>query len=97
MENELYSGNDVCRMLGISAFTLDNWYMWEAKEIRNGEVTERYLPIPLKDKRLKGCPRRWTFEMVVQLMEFQGNIVRGRNGKYGKYTNPSAHLERSSL
>ena len=91
MEKRYYSRNEVSQMLGISDFTLDNWYMWEAKELKSGEVEERYLPVPEKDRTKKGCPRRWTFEMVKDLMEFQSGIVRGRNGRYGKYTNPSWH------
>lgn len=91
MSEYVYSKNDVCNNLGISGFTLDKWYMWEAKDLQSGEVKDHYLPIPIKDKTQKGCPRRWTLEMIIDLKDFQSKMVRGRNGKYGKYTNSAWH------
>ena len=78
-------------MLGISEFTLDSWYMWESKDLKEDENKEHYLPIPIKDKTLKGCPRRWSLDMIIDLRDFQNKMIRGRNGKYGKYTNPAWH------
>lgn len=91
MEQVLYDKREVCEILGISDYTLDTWYLWETKEIRNKAVEQNYLPIPIKDRSKKGCPRRWTEEMVIELKDYQKGIVRGRNGKYGKYSNPAWH------
>lgn len=30
----IYSKYDVCAMLGISIFTIDNWYRWEKKKLK---------------------------------------------------------------
>ncbi len=91
MGEYIYSKKDVCDNLGISEFTLDTWYLWESRDIKSGDVSQHYLPIPVKDKSLKGCPRRWSLDMIIDLKEFQKSIVKGRNGKYGKYTNPAWH------
>ncbi len=91
MENCLYSKKEVCGILDISEFTLDTWYMWESKDLRNEEVEEHYLPVPIKEMNTKGRPRRWTLEMIADLKDFQDSIVRGRNGRYGKYTNSKWH------
>ncbi|WP_026669119.1 hypothetical protein [Butyrivibrio sp. AE3006] len=86
-----YSKNDVCSILGITSFTLENWYRWERKEITNKAVTDNYLPQPIKLENQKGKPLRWSLEMVELLKAYQDQIVRGRNGKYGKYTNAHWH------
>lgn len=87
----IYSKYDVCSMLGISVFTIDNWYRWEKKEIENGRVKEYYLPRPEKLQNVKGRPLRWSPEMVAELRDYQSSIVHGRNGIYGKYTRARWH------
>ena len=91
MGKYMYSRKDVCEKLGISEYTLDTWYLWESRSLKNGDVSAHYLPVPVKDKSLKGCPRRWSLEMIIDLKDYQNKIVRGRNGIYGKYTNPACH------
>ena len=79
---------EVCERLGISIFTLKKWYTWENKRLESGEVTERYLPVPEKAVNQRGCPNMWTEEMVEQLRKHKEGVVVGRNGIYGKFTNP---------
>lgn len=90
-EECIYSKKDVCTMLGITSFTIENWYRWERKEIENGNVEEPYLPCPEKLENAKGRPFRWSMKMIEKLRDYQKNIVHGRNGRYGKYTNASRH------
>jgi hypothetical protein len=87
----IYSRNDVCEMLGISTFTLTNWYKWERKELSEQIVDEEYLPRPVQLEHVKGRPLRWSYEMVTSLMEYKEHIVKGRNGRFGKYTNTKWH------
>lgn len=82
-----YSKRDVCDALGISEFTLNNWYTWQNKRFRDQIVQEEYLPRPMKIEHMKGKPRRWSARMIEILREYQRGIVKGRNGIYGKYTN----------
>jgi len=83
-----YRADDVCEALGISIFTLTNWYRWQRKDIKAGEISEPYLPEPTRDSTQKGKPRVWTENDVKELANFKKHIVAGRNGIYGKYTNP---------
>lgn len=90
-EGYIYSRNDVCEMLGISTFTLTNWYKWERKELAENAVSEEYLPHPVQLEHEKGRPLRWSYEMVVELMSYKAHMVKGRNGRFGKYTNTRWH------
>lgn len=87
-ETKLYSANEVCEILGISTFTLTNWYRWEKMQIRDGIISEGRLPVPQRLKNCKGVPRRWTAKDVEALKEFKKNIVVGRLGVFGRYSNP---------
>jgi len=92
MVNEkMYSATDVCAELNISRFTLTHWYDLQSNLLRDGMITEKYLPEPVRLTNERGKPRRWTQEMVDALRKYQENIVVGRNGIYGMYTNPN-HL-----
>ena len=82
----MYSSKQVCEILGISSYTFANWYRWERKEVNKG--CQPYLPEPIRASNERGKPRYWSDEMLDQLKEFQSNIVVGRNGKYGEYSNP---------
>lgn len=89
MTNEkMYSANEICEELNISSFTLTNWYIWEKRLIKDGDISEPYLPQPIRVSNLKGRPRQWTAEMLEQLKDYKSKIVLGRNGIYGKYSNP---------
>lgn len=85
---KLYSVDEVCKKLKITPYTLENWYRYETKLVDSGEVKERYLPKPIKLEHTKGSPRRWNEQMILQLKNYQKTIVFGRNGIYGKYSNP---------
>jgi hypothetical protein len=85
---KLYNASQVCERLGITIYTLTNWYNWEKKGLRDGLVKEPYLPEPLRMTNVKGKPRMWTETMVEGLTEYQKGIVTGRNGSYGIYSNP---------
>lgn len=87
MNNEtLLNANEVCKELNISSYTLANWYRWENKSLRSGELKKRYLPVPVIDYSKRGAPRYWNADMVNQLREYKQSIVVGRKGIYGKYT-----------
>ena len=87
----VYSKKDVCEILGISTFTLDSWYSWERKEIKSKSVNDFYLPKPMQASNEVGRPLRWSLDMIDSLRVYKSRIVRGRNGKYGKYTNAKWH------
>ena len=84
----MYNLYDVCEKLGVSTFTVKNWYRWENKLINEGKITERYLPQPKKLEHAKGSPRVWDEKMLKQLMKYKANMITGRNGIYGIYSNP---------
>lgn len=89
MSNEkLYSADEICKELNITIYTLSNWYRWQTKQIKNQNVKEPYLPEPIRVMNVKGRPRRWNKDMLAQLKEFKKNLVVGRNGVYGMYSNP---------
>lgn len=83
----VYSKMEVCEMLGISYFTLQNWYNWQKKELSSNPEQREYLPRPIKIEHKRGRPLMWSKEMVEMLRVYQSGMVRGRNGIYGKYTN----------
>ena len=90
MTNEkIYRADEICKKLGISSWTLSNWYRYESKQLKSGEITEHYLPIPERIMSEKGKPRVWTAEMLKQLKDYQSKVVVGRLGVYGKYSNPN--------
>lgn len=90
MVNEkLYKANEICEKLKITNWTLRNWYSWEKKRIENGIVDKPYLPKPEILTNAKGKPRVWTKEQFEELKNYQKNIVTGRNGIYGIYSNPA--------
>ena len=89
MSNEKeYRVHDVCVALDISFYTLSNWYRYQSKQLQEGVISEKYLPEPIRLDDIKGKPRVWTQKMVDELKVYQENIVMGRNGIYGKYSNP---------
>lgn len=90
-EDFIYSKEEVCSMLGITHFTLENWYRWEKKELKEGNAVGNYLPVPVQLENTKGRPLRWSLSMVNELSEYKKSIVKGRNGRYGKYTNYAWH------
>ena len=91
MDECIYPRNQVCEMLGISSFTIINWYQWQDKLIKTGEVRDKYLPVPKKMQNVKGRPLMWSLAMINQLRMYQEGIKHGRNGIYGRFTNAKKH------
>lgn len=83
-----YKFDEVVKKLGITGYTLNNWYRYEKKELLAGEIDKPYLPQPSRDNTAIGRPRIWTEEQVKQLKAYAKSVVVGRNGKFGKYSNP---------
>ena len=79
---------EVSQELGISIYTLKNWYIWERKLLAEGAITEPYLPQPIKMVEQKGKPNMWEDNMIPALKEYQKQMVVGCKGVYGKYSNP---------
>lgn len=84
----MFTKPQVAEQLGVSIHTLTKWYEWESKLLKDGKITERYLPIPTKDYTKKGSPNTFSEEQIEQLKTYQSSIVHGRNGVYGGYSNP---------
>lgn len=83
-----YNIYELCEYLNVSSWTLLHWYNLEKKQLKDGLITECYLPQPLRLEKVKGRPKSWTQEMADKLKEYQSSIVMGRNGIYGVYSNP---------
>lgn len=77
----------ICTELGITYWTLLNWYAWEKSALADGSITDNILPVPTRLNNQPGRPRDWTADDLVKLKEFQASIQHGRNGKMGKITN----------
>ena len=60
MEERYYNRTEVCEILGITNFTITNWYRWQNTLIKNGEIDKQYLPAPIRQKNVKGQPLFWT-------------------------------------
>lgn len=86
----MHKADEVCNILGITIWTLTNWYQWERISLEDGTITERVLPTPTKITNVKGKPRMWSDEQIEELRQFQTAIVRGRNGVMAKVTNPKS-------
>lgn len=84
-----YNLDDTCKKLKISRQTLNNWYRWENNLLKEGIITKRTLPVPVHDNNMRGKPRYWTQNDIDILKKFRDSMVVGRNGIYGKYTNPN--------
>lgn len=87
-EKVLLNATQVCEELKITRYTLSNWYNWERLQLRDGIIKMPKLPKPLVAEGQKGKPRMWTQKMLIELKEYQKGIIMGRNGSYGKYSNP---------
>lgn len=90
MKNEkTFNCYEVCDKLGITTYTLGNWYRWESRMLKDGLIEKNCLPIPLRLNNAKGRPRRWTESMIKELKDYKDHLVIGRNGIYGAYSNPN--------
>lgn len=87
-KQKTYRMLDLCKELGISVHTLSKWYQWEKLSLKDGLVKEPYLPVPEKLMNERGKPKIWTQQQLDQLRDYKSHIVMGRNGNYGRYSNP---------
>ena len=92
----MYNANEVCEKLEITTWTLTNWYQWQRISLEDGTLNEPVLPEPIKEVSSKGQPRMWSEEQLLELKEFQKQIVRGRNGIMAKVTNPKSRRAKNS-
>lgn len=90
-EQKKYTIREAADMLNISPHTLQRWYHWQMRELTEGVIEEEYLPKPERLKSKRGAPNVWTSEQIEELRKHKESIVVGRNGRYGKYTNPQHH------
>lgn len=88
-KEKLYNLHEICEYLKISSWTLLHWYDLQKKQIKDGLITEEYLPQPIRLQDVKGRPKMWTQTMADKLQKYQSNIIMGRNGIYGAYSNPN--------
>lgn len=84
----MHTKPEVCKILGISVHTFAKWYEWQSRLLKEGKITEPYLPQPQPLITLRGKPNGFTDEQIEQLKQYQKTIVHGRNGVYGIYSNP---------
>lgn len=85
MANRLYNRYEVAERVGVSTYTISNWYKVE-KKMKNdvaGYVSK--LPEPITDNTKCGQPKYWTEAQIKELMMFKKGMVFGRYGIYGKY------------
>ena len=92
----MHNANEVCKQLGITIWTLTNWYQWQRISLKDGTLDEPILPEPIKEEGVKGKPRMWSDEQIEELREFQKQIVRGRNAIMAKVPNPKSRRAKNS-
>lgn len=92
-----YNLNQLCDKLDVSIWTIRNWYNWERQLLKEETITEPYLPIPKRFNEIKGKPRMWTDDDIKDLTDYKNSMVIGRNGIYGKYTNPEHTKTKKAL
>lgn len=80
---DMWLAKEVCEELGITRYTLTNWYSWEKKALKAKLLDHRVLPIPSRINHSAGQPLYWTKSQVEELKEFQKNIIVGRKGLMG--------------
>lgn len=96
MSNEkMFKFDEAAAELNISRYTLRVWYTWENKLLKEGSITERYLPEGHIATNERGTPRYFTKKDIEQLRKHKNGIIVGRNGIYGKFSNPN-HKEKEA-
>ena len=84
----MYNVNEVAQKIGKSVHTVKNWYRCEREQLKDGSISETYLPQPQRMEHLLGKPLMWSDEDIEKLIEHRDSIKFGRYGVLGKYTNP---------
>lgn len=82
-ENEdLLTGAEVCVLVGISIYTLNNWYRFKKTQPK-----DKYAKmLPKFVQRSDRQTRYWKREDIPKLIEFKTSIPQGVNGVMGKVT-----------
>ena len=91
-----FNYDETAAALNVSRHTLKTWYLWESRLLREGSITEHYLPIPSVETGMRGNPRYFTSADIKALKKYQSTIVVGRKGKYGRFSNPN-HKEENNV
>lgn len=79
-KEKLLTATEVCVLVGISVYTLNNWYTF--KRLHPRHELSKLLPKPIQANE-KG-PRYWKRSDVDSIMEFKARRPRGRNGVMGE-------------
>lgn len=81
-EKELLTGAEVCVLVGISIYTLNNWYKFKKADPKNKYA--KMLPkfIQKTDRQT----RYWKRDDIPNLIDFKNSIPKGVTGVMGKTT-----------
>lgn len=81
-EKELLTGAEVCVLVGISIYTLNNWYKFKKAEPKN-----KYAKmLPKFTQSTSRQTRYWKRTDIPKLIEFKNSIPQGVSGVMGKVT-----------
>lgn len=81
-QKELLTAAEVCVLVGISVYTLNNWYAFKREEPKN-EYAKRIPNFIQEDTR---TTRYWKREDISKLIAFKESIPKGVNGVMGSIT-----------
>lgn len=81
---QLLTANEVCYLVGISIYTLNNWYAFKRAEPDNEYA--KLLPEFRTKSTGSRVTRYWTQEDVAKLITFRSSIPWGKGGVMGKIT-----------
>lgn len=75
--------NEVAMLIGVSAKTIENWYMWKRRN------PDHELAMLLPDYKQTGArqTRYWDTDDVPRIKSFKERLPRGRGGLMGEVTN----------
>lgn len=81
MKNRKLKLEEVALLVGVSCYTINNWY--RAKRKNPDMDVFQLLPEPQQASDRQ--TRYWTQNDVYKLIEFSSKLPKGRNGIMGKY------------
>ena len=92
---EKITARELCKKIGISYQTLNNWYKWYNSLEDNSNIN---LPIPeLKRTRgVSGGIRYWVYDDISLLLKFKQGVIKGRLGVMGKITQKYKNKEKNN-
>lgn len=82
MVNGLMTASEVAVAVGISIYTLNNWYKWDSIATKEERSEMPELPKFIQEQPRQ--PRYWESKDIWKLIEFKANVKKGRAGKMGK-------------